>query len=226
VNFQNFEPIEAALAVLLYVALTRGITLPPVRVLLLIGLLHLALQHSRHQMVAGVVGALALAEPFAAAGGPAAAGHGGSVRRHAWAVPVTAALVLVVGLTALRAAVPVVRLDDHMSPIQALDHVPAALAATPVFNDYGFGGYLIFRGIRPFIDGRADLYGDDFLDTYAAATGPSPAPFEHLADQYGIRWTIVTPGTAIAGVLDRLPGWRRLYADSVAVVHERLPAAP
>jgi len=220
VNFQGFEPIEAALAALLYVGFTRGLRLAPLRILLLIGLLHVAFQHSRQQMVAGVVGALALAEPFAAGRLRVAAAAGGGWRlpRPAW---LAAAAVLVLALTGFRAAVPVVRVNDRMSPIAALDHVPPALAAMPVFNDYGFGGYLIFHGVRPFIDGRADLYGDDFLSSYGRATGADPAPFQALADQYGLRWTIFTPDSATVAMLDHLPGWKRLYADGTAVVHVR-----
>jgi hypothetical protein len=36
-----------------------------------------------------------------------------------------------------------------------------------VLNTYGFGGYLIFSGVRPFIDGRSDMYGDAFFMRYA-----------------------------------------------------------
>jgi len=209
-NFAGFE---------LYVALTRGIRLPPLRILLLIGLLHLSLQHSRHQMIAGIVGALALAEPFAAATARAAAAVGPRrLPRPAWTGGVLAVAVL---LVLFRLAVPVGRVDDRMSPIAALDHVPAALTATPVFNDYGFGGYLIFKGVRPFIDGRADLYGDEFLTAYGAASSGAAAPFEKLADQYGVRWTILTKDSAAVAMLDQLSGWRRLYADGVAVVHVR-----
>ncbi len=212
-NFATFEPIEGALLALLYVALTRGIRLPPLRILLLLGLLHLALQHSRHQMIAGIVGALALAEPFgrgiaAPAARPA----------RTW---LAAAAVAVLALTAFRLVVPVGRVNDRMSPVAALDHVPPALAAQPVFNDYGFGGYLIFKGVRPFIDGRADLYGDDFLTAYGAASSGAPAPFQTLANQYGFRWSILTRDSAAAAMLDHLPGWHRMFEDGVAVVHVR-----
>ena len=42
-----------------------------------------------------------------------------------------------------------------------------------------------------------------------------------LLDQYGIAWTLIAPERPAAVLLDHLPGWRRLYADDVAVVHVR-----
>ena len=70
-NFATLQPIEVALAVLLYATLSRGVRLPVLRLLLVIGLLHLALAHARHEMVAGIVGALLLAEPLGRAFGAA-----------------------------------------------------------------------------------------------------------------------------------------------------------
>ena len=35
-----------------------------------------------------------------------------------------------------------------------------------MLNDYAFGGYLIFEHVRPFIDARAELYGDPMLSLY------------------------------------------------------------
>jgi hypothetical protein len=41
---------------------------------------------------------------------------------------------------------------------------------------------------------------------------------ELLSDN-GIAWTIFSPQTPAAVLMDHLAGWRRLYADSAAVVH-------
>ena len=40
----------------------------------------------------------------------------------------------------------------------------------PVLNDYDFGGYLIFRGIPTFIDGRTLFFGKQFALDYFDAT--------------------------------------------------------
>jgi hypothetical protein len=88
--------------------------------------------------------------------------------------------------------------------------------AGPVFNDYKFGGYLIYSGFRPFIDGRADMYGDAFLKR-SFTLSELPA----ILTQYGVAWTLLEPEDPRAVLLDRLPGWRRAYADEIAVVHLR-----
>lgn len=97
--------------------------------------------------------------------------------------------------------------------------MPPALAAQPVFNEYSFGGYLIYAGIRPFIDGRADLYGPVFMRAYDAATSPNRAALEDLFRTYGVRWTLLQPGSSAVQILDLMPHWCRLYSDEVAVVH-------
>jgi len=95
----------------------------------------------------------------------------------------------------------------------------------PVLNDYAFGGYLILRGVRPFIDGRADMYGDDFLAGYAAMMSPDRARLTATLEARGIQWTILGPASPALDVLDRLAGWHRLYQDREAVVHARIANA-
>ena len=211
-DFTIIQPLELVLVAGLYVALTRGARLPPVRLLMLLGLLHMSLHQTRHQMLVGVIVPLLVAEPLSAALAPRPAAYG--IGR--WRAGGLAAMA---GLVALRLLLPVVRVDGPMAPITALAHVPPALAAQPVFNEYNFGGYLIFNHLRPFIDGRADMYGDAFMRLYLSATLPEKAALETAFSDYGIRWTILAPGNPAVGLLDALPHWCRLYADDVAVVH-------
>jgi hypothetical protein len=122
---------------------------------------------------------------------------------------------------AVRLAAPEKRTDFTTTPVTALAHVPPALWIKPVFNDYSFGGWLIFNGVRPFIDGRSDMYGDDHLKLYLDVDGADPAAVDKAFRRYGIAWTILLPSSALAKRLDTTPGWRRLYADKWAVVHMR-----
>lgn len=211
-NFLLIQPLELVLVAGLYVTLTRGARLPPVRLLILLGLLHMSLHHTRHQMLVGVIVPLLIAEPLGAALAPKPTAYGAERWR-------TGGLAVMVGLVALRLLLPIVRVDGLAAPITALAHVPPALAAKPVFNDYNFGGYLIFNHIRPFIDGRADMYGDTFMHQYLSASVPEKATLETVLRDYGIRWTILTPGSPVVALLDTMPQWCRLYANDVAVVH-------
>jgi hypothetical protein len=111
-------------------------------------------------------------------------------------------------------------------PAAAIAAIPPALRAQHVLNAYGFGGYLIRSGIAPFIDSRAELYGDAFLDRYNALLAGRPADVAATLAQYDIGWTMLSPGTPLAASMAAMPGWHRLYADAVAVIDVRETGAP
>ena len=117
------------------------------------------------------------------------------------------------------AALPIVRGDDPVTPATALAHVPRFVRETPVLNEYGFGGYLIWNGVKPFIDSRADLYGDIFLQNYAAITEPDKDALASTLTYYHMRWTLFSAQSPVVKLLDATPGWHRFYADKLAVVH-------
>ncbi len=89
-----------------------------------------------------------------------------------------------------------------------------------MFNDYGFGGYLIFAGVKPFIDGRY-FYGDAFIKRTFEATFVLSSELPQMLEEYRIAWTLLDAHSPAVVLLDHLPGWRRLYADDIAVVHVR-----
>ncbi|HUM71962.1 MAG TPA: hypothetical protein PLK31_24300, partial [Chloroflexota bacterium] len=69
-------------------------------------------------------------------------------------------------------------------PVAAVDFLEAnGLAQERGYNSYNWGGYLIWRGLPVFVDGRADVYGDDFLFYYRQAFDAAPqwrAPLDDL----------------------------------------------
>jgi hypothetical protein len=79
----------------------------------------------------------------------------------------------------------------------------------------------MFVGIPSFIDGRADLYGDEFLARDAAATAGIGAAPPDLLDHYAIAWTLFEPSSPSVSLLDHLARWERVYADAYAVVHRK-----
>ncbi|MFZ3308575.1 MAG: hypothetical protein WA280_04300, partial [Xanthobacteraceae bacterium] len=85
----------------------------------------------------------------------------------------------------------------------------------------------IFAGIPTFIDGRGELYGGPFIARYERDVSLADLPdFLKLLDDYKIGATLLAPDTPAVALLDRLPQWRRVYSDDVAVVHERRSIAP
>ena len=220
-DFSRVGPLEIALIAGLFVMLQRGVRVPPLRLALLLLLLHMSLHHLRHQILLAVIGPMLLAEPLAQSLAPdrRARSAGGVL---AW----SAALIGVLVLVGVRLVAPVVRADSANAPMTALRSVPPALRREPVFNDYGFGGYLISQGVRPFIDGRTDMYGDAFNNAYFRASEPNEAALAALLARWRVSWTILPPKDPVAAIMDRRPGWRRLYADRYAVIHVREGATP
>lgn len=222
-DFGRIEPFEVVMLAAIGFALLRGIALPPLRALVLIGLLHLALAHVRNAELLGLLAPLYLARPLAVALDPAA-----SVSRSTpYGLGPRAFLLGFAGLVI--AAILELSLGPPMRPNPA--YTPSAAVATlkqskveKVLNDYEFGGYLIAEGIAPFIDSRAELYGGDFLTRVNRAFSLADMPdFLRLLDEYHVDATLLAPARPAVALLDRLPGWKRLYADDIAVVHVRRP---
>lgn len=230
-TFQQPTLFEASLLITLFLGLWRGLRVPPLRLLLLLGLAHMALQHVRQQAVLAALAPLLLAEPFGRSFAPNRAGTRldpriGLADLRRW-LPIPAALALagVAAVAGLRLADPLVRRDNGNVPVTAIGHVPPDIAKLPVFNEYAFGGYLIFSGVHPYIDGRADMYGDDWVSEYLRIISADQPDVDEAFGRWGVRWTILSPRDRLVALLDKRPGWRRLYADAYAVVQTNVPAA-
>ena len=114
---------------------------------------------------------------------------------------------------------------DEASPRAALEFMQRQHLNGRIFNQYGWGGYMEWNApeLRPFIDGRADIfvYNGTFED-YAKAT-LIQAPFEVL-DKYRIDYVLLPPAQPLTYLLEHSPAWRPIYTDKVAVLLERTPA--
>ncbi len=218
-DFSHPGPLEIFLLGLVGFALWRPLSLPPLRIAVLVGLIHLALQHSRHEMLLAVVAPMMLARPAATALG---AGPAPAPLAPKWTL---ATLAVVLALTVVRLALPLPELDTAAAPSRALAAVPAPIRAEPVLNGYSFGGFLIFAHVRPFIDGRADMDGGRFLSLYSRLASGDVDVLEATLKRYDIGWTLFAPDSGAVGALDHMPGWIRLYSDAHAVVHVRNAAA-
>jgi hypothetical protein len=218
---QDFGHVSAFELLLLagIFALARGITLPVVRALVVIGLIHFALAQVRNADLLAMLAPLYLAAPLARQlGARAEEDAPGSVRGINLAV--IAAMIVATGIVLMRE----VRPSAQTTPAAAV--ASAGLAKSgPVLNDYSFGGYLIFAGIPTFIDGRGELFGGPFIARYNRDLSLADLnDFLKLLDQYKFGATLLEPETPAVAMLDRLPDWQRVYSDDVAVVHKRRDA--
>ncbi len=221
-NFAKLAGFELCLIAGIGFALYRGLKLPPVRLLILLGLLHMALSANRNAEVLGLLAPLIVATPLAPqigrreadAAGPA---HWGTILVMILALAVTSA-----GAAQAFAYRP----SPRIAPAAAVEAVKAS-GKTHLLNSYGFGGYLIAEGIKPFIDGRTELYGETFVLRHDRAVNlRDVGAFLRLLRDKKIDVTLLAPATPANGLLDRLKGWQRVYADQFAVVHVRTSPGP
>jgi hypothetical protein len=105
-------------------------------------------------------------------------------------------------------------------PVQALEVLRQDNSGGNLLNDYGWGGFLIWCGEKVFIDGRADVYGDDFLNQYSQLYRGQVAA-EGILSRYDIGRVLIKPDSPLAIFLQGSSDWRKLYQDGQAVVFVR-----
>jgi hypothetical protein len=226
-NFGTWTFFEYSLLGLIGLAFLRGLTLSVPRIILVLGLIDMALAHARNQEIFAFIVPLVLAKPFAEQLGTLLTGTApareGQPRSHV--VMLAALAVVAAGCVTTKAFVahhPFSFLESQM-PVAAVEALQKRHAER-IFSTSPFGGYLMSRDIKAFIDGRAELYGEQFvIDYFDAVTAKDVDTLLRIFDKYQIDATLLTPDLPATRVMDHLAGWKRLYADSIAVVHVREP---
>jgi hypothetical protein len=199
----------------------RGIRLGIVRALILAGMLGLALMQVRHQAPLAIVAAMLLPSSFAAA---REGKHRGALfvtareRRLVPGIGAAGLIALLIG----RMAMPIAPEENGSNPRGLIAAAPAELRERAVLNGYSFGGPLILAGIKPFIDGRSDMYGDAFVSDYKKISEGDAEALQRAVVRWDIAWTM-TPRKSdkLLALLDKSPRWKRVYTDKVGVIHVR-----
>ena len=224
-NFQSMPQQELVLLIALYVCLSRGLKLPLVRLLIVLGLLHLFLRYVRNAELLAMLAPLIVA-PVLARQWPAlrpdrrAAGQlglrqrlaalGRPAGRNAIALCLVLGAVYAAGLVRFAGVRP---MDDTM-PVAALDFIREANLQGNVLNHYGFGGFLINAGVKTFIDGRGELYGGDFIKRYVdIVTARGTRPLEEPLDESASTGRCSRRTRPANKLLAHLPDWKRAYGD-------------
>jgi hypothetical protein len=106
-------------------------------------------------------------------------------------------------------------------PLGALEYLQKNLVPGPMFDSYGFGGYLVYSGRKVFVDGRGDVYErGGVLSDYMHIAKVQPGTLE-LLRRYRIQSCLVEHDEALATLLAASPEWRRVFVDSVSAVYVR-----
>ncbi len=219
-DFSRLSMFELAILVLIAGALYGGVKLSPPRIALVLGLLHMALAHNRNIEIFALLLPIVVMTPVAAQFGfrPARFAQSGMP------AAATAVLLVLAGcwswvLSANAGFAP----PERQSPAAAVE-VLKARNPKRVLNDLPFGGYLIWRQMPVFIDGRAELYGEAFeMAYYRALQLKDVSLFLDMLKTWEIDAVLLTPATPAVGLLDNIGGWQRIYSDENAVLHVRIP---
>jgi hypothetical protein len=109
---------------------------------------------------------------------------------------------------------------NELLPINATEFVLNAGISGRMFNTYSFGGYLIYRLFPKqlvFIDGRADMYGDDFFNEYRNIINVGPS-WKKDFEKYRIDYVITGKNEPLSQLLQSHEEFRLVYDDKYNAV--------
>jgi hypothetical protein len=228
------DPSRLPLA-LLILATTAALALShrrarPSEVLLFVATLYATLKSNRHMAIFALVAVPLLAEYLQSwiestpMGKPFRGDRPADTRRLA----ILPCLLLLLPLLAFASKL---KSDVYSPPKQEVIDVPLKAVAYMKENQISgntftdpniWGGYLIWElPTNPvFVDGRIDMYGDQFVKEYLAITR-GLKDWREAFSRYGVQVVVVKTNTFLDKQLRSASDWRELYKDDMAVVFIR-----
>jgi hypothetical protein len=110
-------------------------------------------------------------------------------------------------------------------PAAAVRFLRTAESAAPLMNHYNWGGYFIWQlypQYRVYIDGRADLYGDSFLEEFASTYYLRGSSWRSGLERWGVETVVLPPDAPLVTALSSLPQWKVVFSDRQATVLTRV----
>ena len=131
--------------------------------------------------------------------------------------------LIITGLGAKRAIAlqPVAEATEF--PGGAVNFVLAERPPQPIYNEYTWGGYFIWKlypDYRVYIDGRADVYRDKLVEESLQVHDANPG-WREVLERYGTRTVLVKPNSGLATSLREDSGWRKVFEDKQSVIFVR-----
>lgn len=118
-------------------------------------------------------------------------------------------------------------LQEHIAseyPVQAVRYIRNHTLPGRMFNDYAFGGYLVWTrapGHKVFIDGRGDVFEEaGVFSDYIDAINIRPDALAVL-QSYQINSCLLLEDSPLATLLAASPNWRQVYKDELSVIFVR-----
>jgi hypothetical protein len=135
-----------------------------------------------------------------------------------------ACAILVAGLRFVSVVQEQANTEKEKFPAAAVDWIVQHHPSGNIFNTYGWGGYLIWRlypEYQVYIDGRADVYGDSFINDYLRIEAGEPS-WETSLSLDGVRIVLIERGSLLARDLRQSADWEIAFSDeqSVMFIHK------
>jgi hypothetical protein len=137
-------------------------------------------------------------------------------------------LILVLSLCAIKVYQPLrtevnLAVQEKHLPVEAVRFIRDNNLPGPMFNSYNWGGYLIWH-LYPdypvFIDGRTDLYDDEFIREYVKVTLARPG-WREVLDRYEVNFILIESDSILAAFLAEGDEWQSVYVDTIATIFLR-----
>jgi hypothetical protein len=221
-NFHSHELLIFASSLLLAVFLGVGRRpLGPTELFWSLLLALMALQSARHIPLFAIVVtpllAARLRTELPSLGNTLAAWRRPALLSVTWLL-VGMALIKTVGTAEARERLQVgVEPGTTIVPAGAVQYLRTHDLPGKLFNAYYWGGYLIYR-LYPsqpvFIDGRADVYGDQLMERYVQVVTLQPN-WRQILEQHDVRIVLVEKDSPLAVTLVDDAGWQEVYRGAV-----------
>ena len=224
-DFHLFEwqPLAWFILALIGAGMLGRKTISPTKILLTLIFGYAALRSMRHVPLFAIVCIPILAEQISALVKIDSGAKKSSLFLN-WIAPfLLASFVLLVALRFDQIVQRQPQSEINSFPKGAVDWIQENQPPGTLFNSYGWGGYIIWR-LFPhylvYIDGRADLYGDDFIYSYAQIYHGQAGWQQVLAAQF-VNLVLVEPQSGLANVLRQSSDWEIGFEDHISVLFDR-----
>ncbi len=119
---------------------------------------------------------------------------------------------------------PEPRTDDY--PVAGVRYLKESGLRGNLFNSFQWGGFLIWSFYperRVFVDGRPDMYGDQFIEGYRRVQEALPG-WKEVLNRYHVTVALVVKDSQIATLLAASGDWREAFSGKIESVFVRIPS--
>ncbi|WP_392552774.1 hypothetical protein RHO14_02610 [Orbus wheelerorum] len=117
--------------------------------------------------------------------------------------------------------------DDNY-PVKAMDYL--MLNADPttarIYSDYALGSYVLFRGFKPMLDSRADLYTIEFNNKQdyikeVAKLIAFQIPYEEFFKKFNINYILLAKNDSLNSYINYDNKYQTIYEDKEFIIYQR-----